>query len=80
MDWVKLFANIAAIADRWSKYFQSKSDQATGAKLQQGATDNATIKTISDINAPISSAESDELWERNKAKYSQSAVTGGTEQ
>ena len=76
MDWLKIIANVTSLVDFWSKWFGKRSDQQTGAKLQQGATDAATLKTISEVNRPVSPTESDSLWLRNAKKYGQPVVTG----
>lgn len=55
-----------AIALGWMK---QESDQTTGTKIQQAATDEATLDTIKRVNAPIAPAESDELWNANKKRF-----------
>lgn len=69
MDWLKIIANVTGLADFWSKYFGDQQKKKDAAKLQQGATDAATLETIGRVNAPISNSESDELWRRNQEKF-----------
>lgn len=76
MEILKIIADVTGLASLWSKYFVKKDDQKTGAGLQQGATDAATLERIDSVSRPSSAAESDELWNRNKEKYGQPAVTG----
>ncbi len=76
MDWLKIIASSLGLAEFWSKYFGDKQKEETGAKLQQGATDSATLQKIQDVTRPIGRDESDRLWAENKAKYGQPAVTG----
>lgn len=76
LDWLKIIADVTGLASLWSKYFEKKKEQETGAKLQQGATDAATLSKIDAVSRPIGRDESDELWKRNKEKYGQPTVTG----
>lgn len=48
---------------------QRKEDRNEGAIAQQEATDDATLKTLENASAPISTTNADLLWNHNKAKY-----------
>lgn len=76
MDWLKIIASSLGLVEFWSKYFGDKKLQETGAKLQQGATDAATLQKISDVSRPVTGAESDELWNKNSKRFGQPDITG----
>lgn len=69
MDWLKIIASGLGLAEFWSKYFGDRQKEATGAKLQQGATDAATLQEIQVVSAPSTGAERDELWDSNRQKF-----------
>ncbi len=75
MSWLKIIAEGLGLASLWSRFFAEKKQQETGAKLQQGETDAATLKVISKVNAPVSVSESDQLWDKNSARYGKSPRT-----
>lgn len=59
---IKLFNTIA-------QRLQQHHDEMNGATQQREVTNDATVKTLESVAAPISGADSDKLWELNKAKF-----------
>lgn len=59
---VKLFNYMAA-------GLQHHHDEMNGAKQQQGADNETTIKTILDVTGPVGRADVEQLWLGNKAKF-----------
>ncbi len=68
-DLCKAIAGAIGLANFWSKYFGDKKLIDQGAELQKGADDAEKLKTIANVNRPVSNVESFSMWERNKAKY-----------
>lgn len=54
-----------------------KNQRDQGAVAQQETTDAATLKTINDASAPVSTSDSERLWDRNKARFGPSDKAGG---
>lgn len=67
---IKLFN---AIAQR----LQQHHDEMSGATQQREATNDATVKTLEAVTAPISQSDSDKLWDANKAKFGPGIGSGG---
>jgi hypothetical protein len=68
-DAIKAVASFFGLAEFWSKYFGDQQKEKTGAQLQQGANDAKTLDTIVEVAKPVSTAESDKLWNENKTKF-----------
>ena len=55
-----------------------KEQRNEGATAQREVTDETTLDTIERVNAPVSTAESDSLWDANKKRFgTANTVTNG---
>lgn len=55
---------------------QQHHDELNGANKQKVADNEARIKTLGDLTAPIGTAESDKLWRENVAKFGPPNISG----
>lgn len=69
MGLIKALASGLGIIELWSKYFGDQQKQKIGAELQKGKQDEETIKRLVEVSRPGTTAESDKLWDDNKAKF-----------
>lgn len=75
MGWLKAIAGIIGLADFWSKYFGQQQQQKAGAAINQGQNDAKTLDVLSEVTRPVSVAESDRLWDENRAKFDPNSPT-----
>ena len=75
--WAKLASGLVTLFNSVLAAFQRKQDRDAGAAIQRDVTDAATTKTLEDVSAPIGGADSDKLWDSNKAKFGPSGSKSG---
>ena len=59
---IKIFSAIA-------QALQQHHDELNGVTAQREATEDATTKELESVAAPVSTADSDKLWDANKARF-----------
>lgn len=74
MGIISLIANAFKAIGLALGLIKSKEDRDAGAEAQREVTDAATTKTLEGVSAPVSTAERDQLWDSNKAKFGPAGV------